>query len=90
MINRIHGQQAKQSLKVLQYVVRMVAKRTISMDLAALVAAGFLEKFGSRGEGVFYRLARRPPEGAKGAWGKQIDTNNSPGNKMDSTRKSLK
>jgi ATP-dependent DNA helicase RecG len=43
-----------------------VAKRTASLDLAGLVAAGLLEKVGSTGKGVFYQLAKGAPKGQKG------------------------
>ncbi|MBI2988837.1 MAG: DUF4062 domain-containing protein [Deltaproteobacteria bacterium] len=43
-----------------------VAKRTASLDLAALVAAGLLEKTGTTGKGVQYRLAKGAPKGQKG------------------------
>ncbi len=43
-----------------------VAKRTASLDLAELVSAGFLEKKGSTGKGVQYRLAKGASKGHKG------------------------
>ena len=43
-----------------------VAKRTASLDLTALVAAGLLEKAGTTGKGVHYRLAKGAPKGQKG------------------------
>ncbi len=43
-----------------------VAKRTASIDLAALVTAGVLEKFGTTGKGVFYRLSKGASKGHKG------------------------
>jgi ATP-dependent DNA helicase RecG len=46
-----------------------VAKRTASLDLAGLVAAGLLEKVGTTGKGVFYQLAKGAPKGQKGQKG---------------------
>jgi predicted HTH transcriptional regulator len=43
-----------------------VAKRTASMDLGGLVAAGLLERFGFTGKGVYYRLAKGAMKGQKG------------------------
>jgi predicted HTH transcriptional regulator len=43
-----------------------VAKRTASLDLAALVSVGLLEKLGTTGKGVFYRFAKGAPKGQKG------------------------
>lgn len=43
-----------------------VAKRTASLDLAKLVATGLIEKAGSTGKGVYYRLAKGATKGQKG------------------------
>jgi ATP-dependent DNA helicase RecG len=43
-----------------------VAKRTASLDLAELVLAGLIDKAGSTGKGVHYRLAKGAPKGQKG------------------------
>jgi len=43
-----------------------VAKRTASMDLGGLVAAGLFERLGFTGKGVFYRLAKGAMKGQKG------------------------
>jgi predicted HTH transcriptional regulator len=43
-----------------------VAKRTASLDLAGLVSVGLLEKVGTTGKGVFYRLSKGAPKGQKG------------------------
>lgn len=44
----------------------LVAKRTASLDLAELVAIGLIEKTGSTGKGVYYRLAKGAAKGQKG------------------------
>lgn len=44
----------------------LVAKRTASLDLAELVAVGLIEKAGSTGKGVYYRLAKGATKGQKG------------------------
>ncbi|MBU1744030.1 MAG: hypothetical protein KJ649_03915 [Proteobacteria bacterium] len=41
----------------------LVAKRTASLDLAELVAVGLIEKAGSTGKGVYYRLAKGATKG---------------------------
>jgi predicted HTH transcriptional regulator len=46
-----------------------VAKRTASLDLAGLVSAGLLERVGSTGKGVFYRLGKGAAKGQKGQTG---------------------
>jgi len=43
-----------------------VAKRTASLDLGGLVAAGLFRKVGSTGKGVFYMLAKGAVKGQKG------------------------
>jgi len=43
-----------------------VAKRTASLDLAELVSVGLIEKAGSTGKGVFYRLIKGALKGQKG------------------------
>lgn len=43
-----------------------VAKRTASLDLSELFAAGLVEKIGTTGKGVHYRLAKGAPKGQKG------------------------
>jgi len=43
-----------------------VAKRTASLDLNGLVAAGIVEKVGTTGKGVYYRLGKGAPKGQKG------------------------
>ena len=43
-----------------------VAKRTASQDLQQLMSLGLLEKQGTTGKGVFYRLAKGAPKGHKG------------------------
>ena len=43
-----------------------VAKRTASMDLSELVAIELIEKIGTTGKGVYYRLAKGAPKGQKG------------------------
>jgi ATP-dependent DNA helicase RecG len=43
-----------------------VAKRTASLDLAELVSAGLIDREGSTGKGVQYRLAKGAPKGQKG------------------------
>jgi ATP-dependent DNA helicase RecG len=43
-----------------------VAKRTASLDLADLVSAGLVEKEGSTGRGVQYRMAKGAAKGQKG------------------------
>jgi predicted HTH transcriptional regulator len=43
-----------------------VAKRTASLDLSELVSAGLIEKIGTTGKGVSYRLAKGAPKGHKG------------------------
>jgi len=43
-----------------------VAKRTASLDLADLVSAGLIEKAGSTGKGVYYKLAKGATKGQKG------------------------
>lgn len=42
-----------------------VAKRTASLDLAELVSAGLIDREGSTGKGVQYRLAKGAPKGQK-------------------------
>jgi len=44
-----------------------VAKRTASLDLADLVSAGLVEKEGSTGRGVQYRMAKGAAKGQKGS-----------------------
>ena len=44
----------------------LVAKRTASLDLSELVAVGLIEKAGSTGKGVYYRLAKGAAKGQKG------------------------
>ncbi len=44
----------------------LVAKRTASLDLSELVAVGLIEKAGSTGKGVYYRLAKGATKGQKG------------------------
>jgi ATP-dependent DNA helicase RecG len=43
-----------------------VAKRTASLDLAELAAAGLIEKTGSTGKGVYYQLIKGASKGQKG------------------------
>lgn len=43
-----------------------VAKRTASLDFKELVAIGLIEKAGSTGKGVYYRLAKGAAKGHKG------------------------
>jgi ATP-dependent DNA helicase RecG len=43
-----------------------VAKRTASLDLTELVSVGLVERIGSTGKGVQYRLARGAAKGQKG------------------------
>ncbi|MBL7174393.1 MAG: DUF4062 domain-containing protein [Desulfobacteraceae bacterium] len=43
-----------------------VAKRTASLDLSELVAAGLVEKIGTTGKGVHYRLTKGATKGQKG------------------------
>lgn len=43
-----------------------VAKRTASLDLGGMVAAGLVEKIGTTGKGVYYRLSKGAPKGQKG------------------------
>jgi ATP-dependent DNA helicase RecG len=43
-----------------------VAKRTASLDLSGLVAVGLVEKVGTTGKGVHYRLSKGAPKGQKG------------------------
>ena len=43
-----------------------VAKRTASLDLSELVAAGLVKKIGTTGKGVHYRLSKGAPKGQKG------------------------
>ena len=43
-----------------------VAKRTASLDLSELVAAELIERIGTTGKGVHYRLAKGAPKGQKG------------------------
>jgi len=43
-----------------------VAKRTASLDLSELVAAGLVKKIGTTGKGVHYTLIKGAPKGQKG------------------------
>jgi ATP-dependent DNA helicase RecG len=43
-----------------------IAKRTASLDLSDLVATGLVEKIGTTGKGVHYRLTKGAPKGQKG------------------------
>jgi predicted HTH transcriptional regulator len=43
-----------------------VAKRTASQDLKHLTSLGLIEKEGTTGKGVFYRIAKGAPKGHKG------------------------
>ncbi len=43
-----------------------VAKRTASLDLSDLVDSGLVEKIGTTGKGVHYRLTKGAPKGQKG------------------------
>lgn len=43
-----------------------VAKRTASQDLARLTELGLVEKEGTTGKGVYYRIAKGAPKGHKG------------------------
>jgi len=43
-----------------------VAKRTVSQDLRYLVDMGLIQKTGTTGKGVYYRLAKGAPKGHKG------------------------
>lgn len=43
-----------------------VAKRTASQDLQHLTSLGLIEKEGTTGKGVFYRIAKGAPKGHKG------------------------
>ncbi len=43
-----------------------VAKRTASMDLKHLTSLCLVEKVGTTGKGVFYRIAKGAPKGHKG------------------------
>lgn len=56
-----------------------VAKRTASLDLAELVTSGLIEKTGSTGKGVFYKLAKGAAKGQKGTFPKCLrnDSNDS-------------
>ncbi|RLC08003.1 MAG: hypothetical protein DRH43_10795, partial [Deltaproteobacteria bacterium] len=47
-----------------------VAKRTASLDLGELVEKGLIERVGTTGKGVYYRLAKGAPKGQKGQWQK--------------------
>jgi len=46
-----------------------VAKRTASQDLKHLVSLSLIEKVGTTGKGVFYRIAKGAPKGHKGREG---------------------
>lgn len=43
-----------------------VAKRTVSQDLSGLVDMGLIQKTGTTGKGVYYRLAKGASKGHKG------------------------
>lgn len=43
-----------------------IAKRTASLDLGDLVEKGLIEKVGTTGKGVYYRLVKGAPKGQKG------------------------
>lgn len=55
-----------------------VAKRTASQDLARLAERGLIEREGTTGKGVFYRMAKGAPKEHEGHDGGQMDAARSP------------
>jgi DNA-binding transcriptional ArsR family regulator len=64
-------------------------KRTASQDLARLTEVGLVEKEGTTGKGVYYRMAKGAPKGHKGhggVMGKASGKRASKGHKGHATR----